>query len=178
MKNSGQGEGDSENQTQVQKPDLFSVNGFRYHRRWAVDVDYLRRLPEAERKWMQRFLSEYYDANNTLLRPEKHVAKCRACRAGGDCGKRPPPEAIHNTDELRRECYRRQMHSYYDSYSAGRVVLWEDFDGVDTAGRVTQRGATGAMDVEALRPRLESGDNVTAGDAPTAQFMRRYRRGR
>ena len=168
---------DSENGTQFQKPDRFSVNGFRFHRRWAVDVDYRRRLPEAEREWMKRFWEEYYNAKNTLLRPEQHPNKCRVCREGGDCGKRPPP-ALHHTDDLRRDCYRRQTQSYWDAQSSGRVALWEDFDGVDTAGNVARKGSTGSMDMEAIRPRVESGDTSDGTTPSNTQFAARLRRGR
>lgn len=140
------------------------MRGFRPHRQWAVDVDYLRRLPEAEREWMRRFLSEYYDADNKLLRPDKHLAACPQCSRGGTCGRRPPPSALHDSDELRRECYRRQKAAYEDVYSRGRVSLWEDYDGVDTEGVVTT--SHGARKGAALAPRKDAGDYADSGEAP------------
>lgn len=136
----------------------FSVRGFRPQRQWEVDCDYLRRLPDAEREWMRRFLAEYYDADNKLLRPQKHYSECPKCSRGGTCGRRPPPVPLHASDDLRRECYRRQKSAYEDAYSAGRVSLWEDFDSVDSSGNV----ASTSFDVRgrkaALRARQESGD--------------------
>lgn len=148
---------------------LFSVRGFRFHRQWAVDVDYLRRLPPDERKWLERFLSEYYDADNKLLRPEKHVQKCRACREGGDCGRRPPPKALHSTDALRRDCYNTQFHAHEDAYSRGRVSLWEDFERVDESGaRAGAHGQSG----ESFRPRWEAGDYVDTENGFTVDHAR------
>lgn len=116
---------------------------------------------------MRNFLREYYDADNKLLRPEKHAAKCRACREGGDCGRRPPPQAIHATDALRRDCYRRQYYAEWDVQSRGLVSAWEDFDsiGVSEDGEplpVTPRAGR----FEAVRPRHEAGDYSDHGDGP------------
>lgn len=167
--------------TSVRSPDnRFSVRGFRFHRQWAVDVDYLRRLGPEEREWMQRFLAEYYDADNKLLRPEKHPERCRTCREGGDCGKRPPP-ALHGTTALRRECYNLQARAYYDVHSRGQVALWEDFDGVDETGRRRNDSRVGRT--EGMLPRLAVGD--VDGDGPgdssslvNLRPMRRFKRGR
>lgn len=137
--------------------DKFSVRGFRPYRQWAVDCDYLRGLPPSERAWMKRFLAEYYDADNKLLRPEQHESKCPTCRKGGDCGKRPT-QALHATDDLRRECYRRQNYAYYDAHSRGLVNLWEDFNSVDTEGHLPRTTSIHASQMEALRPRVEVGD--------------------
>lgn len=149
---------------------------FRFHRQWAVDVDYLKRLPLEEREWMGRFLAEYYDADNKLLRPEQHAAKCRKCRDGGDCGKRPPPVALHATDEQRRDCYRAQNYANTDAFSRGRVALWEDYDGVDSDGN----RATRHTSAEATRPRWEAGDFEDTGTsvvhAPSAPRTTRTRR--
>lgn len=116
----------------VQK-DKFSVRGFRLHRQWAVDVDYLRKLPPDAREWLKRFLLEYYDANGRLLRPEKHAASCRECRSGGDCGKRPPSTPLHGTAAQRRELYGLQNAAFRDVYSRGAVMLLEYVDDLGTA---------------------------------------------
>lgn len=105
---------------------------------------------------MQRFLAEYYDADNKLLRPQKHYAKCPACRVGGDCGRRPPPFALHDSDDLRRECYRRQKYAHDDVYSRGNVTLWSDYDFVDGEGQIATTGK-GKRRAE-MRPRVEAGD--------------------
>lgn len=118
-------------------------------------MDYMRRLPPAERAWLERFAAEYYDADNKLLRPEKHPERCRKCREGGDCGKRPPP-ALHGTTALRRECYNLQARAYYDVHSRGQVALWDDFSAVDDSGAVVRDSRVGKG--EGMRPRLESGD--------------------
>ena len=117
---------------------------------------------------MQRFLAERYDADNKLLRPQQHYAKCPKCRVGGDCGRRPPPTPIHATDELRRECYRLQKSAYEDVYSRGRVTLWEDYEGVDEHGvslisKSMRRNA-------AMRPRVEVGDFVDTDGTPPVSF--------
>lgn len=111
---------------------------------------------------MQRFLAEYYDADNKLLRPQKHYAKCPACRVGGDCGRRPPPFALHESDDLRRECYRLQKSAYEDVYSRGRVTLWEDYDGVDTERKVA--GVNKGRRRAELRPRVDAGDYESEGN--------------
>lgn len=166
---------------EAETPDKFSVRGFRPYRQWAVDCDYLRGLPDAERQWMRRFLSEYYDADNKLLRPEQHVSKCSVCRKGGDCGKRPT-KAIHDTDALRRECYRRQNYAYFDAHSRGLVGLWEDFDCVDAEGKVTPRGAVAGVSVEVTRVRFENGDTEGADSgavtSAASSFARRLYRGK
>jgi len=128
-----------------------------------VDCDYLRRLSPEERAWMHRFLAEYYDADNKLLRPQQHYAKCPACRAGGDCGRRPPPFALHDSDELRRECYRLQKSAYEDVYSRGRVMLWEDYGSVSPDGPT---GTLGKNRKRAMQARVEGGDYVDVEYSP------------
>lgn len=113
---------------------------------------------------MQRFLAEYYDADNKLLRPQRHYAKCPACRVGGDCGRRPPPFALHESDAMRRECYRLQKSAYEDVYSRGRVTLWEDYEGVNSEGVVAP--AVGGRRLAELRPLVEAGDYSDAESSP------------
>lgn len=118
---------------------------------------------------MQRFLAEYYDADNKLLRPQQHYAKCPACRVGGDCGRRPPPFALHDSDDLRRECYRRQKYAYDDVYSRGNVTLWADYEGVDATGAVSSPRSRGKR-VEEMRPRAEAGDYSDVDGSPHTAF--------
>ena len=124
---------------------------------------------------MQRFLAERYDADNKLLRPQQHYAKCPKCRTGGDCGRRPPPTPVHDSDELRRECYRLQKSAYEDVYSRGRVCLWADFDSVDECARVAQPRFL-KRDAE-LRARYEAGD-YSEFEMPTVHPVAPVRRRR
>lgn len=135
-------------------------------------MDYLRRLPPAERAWAERFLDEYYNTNNTLLRPEKHLARCRKCRAGGDCGRRPPPKALHASDALRQDCYRRQWWASQDAYSMGRVSLWADFDRVNESGEVQRTTGDGAS----RRARVEAGDYEDTSEMAPAAIRARKKR--
>ena len=114
---------------------------------------------------MQRFLAERYDADNKLLRPQQHYSKCPACRAGGDCGRRPPPVPVHDSDDMRRECYRLQKSAYEDVYSRGRVTLWEDYEGVDESGTVTAGAKGRGKRAAEMRPRTEAGDCTDSAGA-------------
>lgn len=65
------------------------------HIRWVHDFDYLSRLSEKDREWMSKFIGEYYNG---------YVKK-------GD------PKALHNTLELKRDCWRRKNRENRDLYS-------------------------------------------------------------
>jgi len=58
---------------------------FKKNRQWAVDQDYGHTLSREHQEWLSKFLCEYYNG---------YVKK-------GD------PNALHNTDELRLDCYDR-----------------------------------------------------------------------
>lgn len=71
-------------------------HAYRPHRRWAVDsLDYAERLPADEKRWLEQFLREYYDADNDLLSPERHAARCGECKAGRPCKKQVLGRPLH-----------------------------------------------------------------------------------
>jgi len=61
-------------------------------RREYIDYDYLKELNPEEYKFMQKFTDEYYGG---------------AIRVGDD-------ESLHNTDELRKDCYNRNNRQNRD----------------------------------------------------------------
>jgi len=71
-------------------------------------MDYLDGLSPEDKAWMNKFIKEYYDGN---------VKK-------GD------PDVLHNTDELRRDCYNRKNRQNRDLYSikdcVGKIIPDED----------------------------------------------------
>lgn len=79
------------------------VGAFRPGRRWAVDNvgpgGYAHKLSPAERRWLERFNREYYDADFKAGRP------------------------LHRTKELRRSCYGLQNAAHRDVYSRGLVEI-------------------------------------------------------
>jgi len=63
--------------------------------RWQHDFDYLDQLSEDEKSWLNQFVKEYYDGN---------VPKTKT-------------DNLHNTDELRRDCYDRKNRQNRDLQS-------------------------------------------------------------
>jgi hypothetical protein len=80
-----------------------NVKAFRPQRRWALDNltdGYHKRLPPEEALWLERFNREYYGADAKSLNS---------------------PDALHNTVDLRRDCYRLQNYATRDVVSLGLV---------------------------------------------------------
>jgi hypothetical protein len=77
-------------------------------KRWAVDQDYVHKLSESERAWLDRFNREYHN---------------------GDL-KKGDPCALHASDELRKDCYRRNNKTRRDLFSI--VGSREAFVSIDT----------------------------------------------
>ena len=96
------------------KPDApaefgLKVGAFRPGRRWAVDNvgpgGYAHTLSPEERAWLEQFNREYYDADF----------------------KRRGAQPLHNTNELRRDCYGLQNASHRDVMARGLVELEDPF---------------------------------------------------
>lgn len=62
---------------------------------WMFDFDYINSLSEEEKEWLNKFIKEYLDA---------------AIKKGDE-------EAIHNTDNLRKDCYNRRNRQNRDLMS-------------------------------------------------------------
>lgn len=73
---------------------------YRKTKRWAVDQDYVEKLSPREKAWLDRFNREY------------HAGDLRK----GD------PENIHSTDELRKDCYRRNNWQNRDLFSQKNAI--------------------------------------------------------
>lgn len=58
---------------------------YRKHIQHYLDCDYIDELDDLDKMWLAKFLNEFY--NNNV--------------------KKDDPRALHNTDELRKDCYAR-----------------------------------------------------------------------
>lgn len=86
--------------------------------RWAVDQDYLDRLGPKEKAWLSKFLTEYYKAS----------------------AKKGDPDALHNTDELRRKTYQTSNAMRRDLYTilefTGKLGPLNENDSYDIEDRL------------------------------------------
>lgn len=77
-----------------------------------IDQDYVDKLSESDKDWLNRFNEEYVNANF------KHSGK-----------------KIHKTDTLRRDCYNRNNHRNRDiltrAKASGAAVYLEDLKGTE-----------------------------------------------
>jgi len=108
------------------------------HTRWANDSDYLERLPEAERAWMEKFLDEYYNGKIKKGDPKafnKGVIQCPKCKGKRfemirgvkvDCQTCRVADKSLGFIDRRKEIYRRKNVSELDVLSfkgaIGQVV--------------------------------------------------------
>lgn len=68
---------------------------FPKRKQWQVDQDYHQKLSESEKVWLSKFNDEYY----------------------GGSVRKDDPTAIHNSPELRRDCYSRNNSINRDQMS-------------------------------------------------------------
>lgn len=68
---------------------------FPKHKQWALDQDYIHLLDDEAKDWLNQFNQEYY--RNRI--------------------KKGDPNALHNTDELRKDCYNRENAANRDLYA-------------------------------------------------------------
>jgi len=102
------------------------------NKRWAVSVDYLHKLTEAELDFLDKFNREFHEG---------------AIKKGDE-------NALHNTDELRRSCYLQNtkqtrdlygikqaagLMSYGDASFNGQLSLFETrASDIDEEARITE----------------------------------------
>lgn len=115
----------------------------------CLEDGYVDELPPAEKAWMERFLREYYDADNRLLKAptalhrdllvvdkDADIPK-RWRRWWGRQGEMWPEvvadalnrhcdREVARVKHLKRECFGLQNAAYRDIYSARGVVHLED----------------------------------------------------
>lgn len=78
---------------------------FPKNKQWAIDQDYYHLLCPLDKEWMSKFNNEFY---------------------GGKI-KKGDPTALHNTDDLRKECYNRNNAANRDTYAIKNGVGCLDF---------------------------------------------------
>ena len=71
------------------------TQAFPKNKRWSIDQDYVESLSQSDKEWLAQFNNEYY---------------------GGKV-KKGDTTALHNTDDLRQDCYRRNNLSNRDLLS-------------------------------------------------------------
>jgi hypothetical protein len=81
-------------------------SNFPKNKQWQVDQDYIQTLSNTAKDWLNQFNSEYY--------------------GGGP--KKGCPKALHNTDELRKDCYNRTNRANNDVYGIHSCSgkMWQD----------------------------------------------------
>jgi len=82
-------------------------NTFKKNKRWQLDQDYIGKLNSDEKAFLARFNDEYY----------------------GGAVKKNDPDALHNTDKLRKDCYTRNNINNRDTYSildSGKAIYKPD----------------------------------------------------
>ena len=116
------------------------VKSFPKHKQWAVDQDYVHKLSKEEQDFLGQFNQEYY---------RNRVKK-------GD------PNALHNTDKLRKDCYARENSANRDLFaikSVGKAVIGDstihDDDGNEISMLDTVADMNQIMDYDALDKRLK-----------------------
>ncbi len=72
----------------------YSHRVFARPKRWAVEVDYFHKLSPKEKAWLIRFQSEFHDGR---------------IKKGDD-------QALHKSDDDRRDCYQRTNLAMRDTY--------------------------------------------------------------
>lgn len=87
------------------------------HSQWKIDQDYITSLNNEEKNWLDKFNQEYYKGNI----------------------KKGDKTALHNTDELRKECYRRNERAKYDTFNVKTVSnqLVNEHNMLDDEGKLT-----------------------------------------
>ncbi len=90
---------------------------------WKADSDYISKLSPADKAWLTKFESEYY--NGYVCKTDK--------------------SALHKTDELRKDCYTRANECRRDSYAITAANGFLSFDEV-AVGQFTDQASDNPED--------------------------------
>lgn len=90
----------------------------RAYRRWAIDCDYLHKLPPKERKWMENFLDEYYREDHNKkdrIHPPELKTKCHSSNnaAERDMWTAHPKQVIERHDRVQRMDEKNRAKVYF-----------------------------------------------------------------